>query len=222
MRFNRENLTIPNLLSFYRLITFPLIMYLTFCQQQRVFAILLIINLITDALDGIIARAFRCQTELGAKLDPIELQTELPVGSLGIILSAEAAAAFDELTRSNADELLVRQIKNAWPNVFRSARFIPAVEYINANRIRYQLLQEMHALMKDFDVVVTPSFAGNQLLITNLTGHPCVVVPTHKGEDGRHSSISFLGNLFDEATILTVAKAYQEATNFDEMHPPGF
>jgi Asp-tRNA(Asn)/Glu-tRNA(Gln) amidotransferase A subunit family amidase len=160
--------------------------------------------------------------ELGANLEPVELKTELPVRSLGIILSAEAAAAFDELTRSNADELLVRQIKNAWPNVFRAARFIPAVEYINANRIRYQLLQEMHALMKNYDVIVTPSFAGDQLLITNLTGHPCVVVPSHKGEDGRHSSISFLGNLFDEATILTVAKAYQEATGFEEMHPPGY
>lgn len=160
--------------------------------------------------------------QLGAVLQPLELPDDLPVRSLRIILTAEAAAAFDELTRSNQDEKLVRQLKNAWPNTFRIARFIPAVEYINANRVRYELLQEMHALMSQYDVVVTPSFAGNQLLITNLTGHPCVVVPNHIGEDGRHSSISFLGNLFDEATILAVARAYQEATPYEGQHPKGF
>ncbi|MCK7527158.1 MAG: hypothetical protein MZV64_60875 [Ignavibacteriales bacterium] len=81
-------------------------------------------------------------TELGAELIPIELP-KLPINDLSIILSAEAGAAFDELTRSNKDDLLVRQIKNAWPNSFRASRFISAVEYINANRIRYMLIQEM-------------------------------------------------------------------------------
>jgi Asp-tRNA(Asn)/Glu-tRNA(Gln) amidotransferase A subunit family amidase len=137
-------------------------------------------------------------------------------------LNAEAAAAFDELTRSNRDSLLVRQIKNAWPNSFRRSRFIPAVEYIQANRIRTDLIAAMHKLMSGFDVIVTPSFGGPQLLATNLTGHPVVVLPNGFNERGSPVSISFLGNLFDEATILAVAKAYQEATDFDEKHPEMF
>ena len=146
----------------------------------------------------------------------------IPIGSLSIILDAEAAAAFDELTRSNRDSLLVRQIKNAWPNSFRRSRFIPAVEYIQANRIRTDLIAAMHKMMSEFDVIVTPSYGGSQLLATNLTGHPVVVVPNGFNERGGPVSISFLGNLFEEATILAVAKAYQEATEFDEMHPEMF
>ena len=160
--------------------------------------------------------------ELGAKLIPVEMPDSLPLRAMRIILSAEAAAAFDDLTRSDRDSLLVRQIKNAWPNVFRAARMIPAVEYIQANRYRYQLIQQMHKTMQELDVVISPSYGGTQLLITNLTGHPCAVVPNGFNEGGSPTSISFLGNLFDEATILAVAKAYQEATKFDEQHPPRF
>ncbi|MCB0268575.1 MAG: amidase, partial [Calditrichaeota bacterium] len=111
-------------------------------------------------------------------------------------------------------DLLVRQIKNAWPNEFRTSRFIPAVEYINANRIRYLWIQEMAALFETVDAYISPSF-GENLLITNLTGHPCVVVPNGAAEQ----SISFTGNLFDEATILALAKLYQQATGFHKLHP---
>ncbi|MEM6342897.1 MAG: amidase [Bacteroidota bacterium] len=159
---------------------------------------------------------------LGAELIPVEFETQIPVSSLSVILTAEAAAAFDELTRSNQDSLLTRQIKQAWPNIFRAARFIPAADYINANRIRSQLLQEFDAMMQEYDLIVTPSFGGNQLLATNLTGHPCVVVPNGLQTDGPAASISFLGNLFDEATILAVAKKYQEATKFEEAYPQMF
>lgn len=159
--------------------------------------------------------------ELGADLEPVSLPEDIPVGALRLILNVEAAAAFDELTRSNKDSLMVRQIKNAWPNVFREARFIPAVEYIQANRVRFDLIQKMHKIFEKFDVVVTPSF-GSQLTITNLTGHPVVVVPNGFNEEGSPTSISFLGNLFDEATILSVAKVYQDATEFDDLHPPLF
>ena len=139
---------------------------------------------------------------------------------MSIILTAEAAAAFDELTRSNRDTLLVRQHRYAWPNTFRTARYITAVEYIQANRIRHDLIEDYHRRMKDFDVVVTPSFVGgNQLLATNLTGHPVVVVPNGFKEYGSPTSISFLGNLFDEGTILAVAAAYQEATAFNKKMP---
>ncbi len=160
--------------------------------------------------------------ELGARLVPFRFPHDLPVESLNIILYAEAAAAFDELTRSNLDTLLVRQDAWAWPNIFRTARFIPAVEYIQANRFRTLLMEKMNRLMKEVDVVVTPSYGGNQLLITNLTGYPCVVVPNGFDQDNSPTSISFIGNLFDEGTLLAVAWAYQQATPFDEMRPGSF
>ena len=156
---------------------------------------------------------------LGAVLHPIELPRR-PVEPLAFVLSAEAAAAFDELTRSGRDDLMVRQIKNAWPNVFRSSRFIPAVEYIQANRVRHMLIQDMEEL--DVDVYVAPSFGGDNLLLTNLTGHPCVVLPNGFDDEGSPLSISFIGKLYGEATLLGVAKAYQDATDFHERHPPGF
>jgi len=156
--------------------------------------------------------------ELGAELIPIELP-DLPVSSLSFILGAEAAAAFDELTRSGKDDLMVRQVKNAWPNVFRQARFIPAVEYINANRIRYELIQHMHALMQSVDLYVAPSWQGPNLLLTNLTGHPCVVVPNGFTEQGTPTSISFTGQLFNEGKVLAAAYAYQNATGYHQKHP---
>jgi len=156
--------------------------------------------------------------KLGAKLIPIELP-KIPVNDISFILSSEAAAAFDELTRSNRDDLLVRQIKNAWPNVFRTHRFVPAVEYINANRVRFQLIQEMAKLMKEVDLYIAPSWEGDNLLLTNLSGHPCVVVPNGFSEDGTPTSITFIGNLFDEGKIIAVAKAFQNATDFHLKHP---
>jgi len=158
---------------------------------------------------------------LGVELIPIGLPY-FPIGDLSIILSAEAAAAFDELTRSNQDDLLVRQIKNAWPNSFRASRFIPAVEYINANRIRFQLIQEMQKLMEKVDLYVAPSWQGDNLLLTNLTGHPCVVLPDGFSEKGTPTSITFIGRLFDEGRLITFAKAYQDATGFHKKHPAIF
>ncbi len=157
----------------------------------------------------------------GANLIPIELP-DYPINDLSFILSAEAAAAFDELTRSGKDDLLVRQIKNAWPNAFRAARFIPAVEYIQANRVRYLVIQAMEKLMSTVDVYVTPSFGGTNLLLTNLTGHPCVVAPNGFDKKGNPISITFVGRLYDEATTLAVAKTFQDATDFHTKHPPLF
>ncbi|MCH8032698.1 MAG: amidase [Bacteroidetes bacterium] len=156
--------------------------------------------------------------DLGAELIPIELP-DVDVNALSFILSAEAGAVFDELTRSNRDDLLVRQIKNAWPNRFRSARFIPAIEYINANRIRTILINEMGELFEEVDLYIAPSWEGDNLLLTNLTGHPCVVLPNGFSEEGTPTSISFIGNLFDEGTIIAVAKKYQDATDFHLKHP---
>lgn len=150
---------------------------------------------------------------MGYKLIPIELP-ETP--DIRFILEAEAAAAFDELTRNGKDDELVRQIKNAWPNVFRKARFIPAVEYIQANRLRSQLIEEMDEALKEVDVFVHPSFTS--LGLTNLTGHPCLVLPSGF-KDGRPTSISFTGKLYDEGTLLAVAKAYQDRTEHHKQHP---
>jgi Asp-tRNA(Asn)/Glu-tRNA(Gln) amidotransferase A subunit family amidase len=155
---------------------------------------------------------------LGVGLVPIDLP-DLPVRSLSFILSAEAAAAFDELTRSNRDDLLVRQGRGAWPNSFRQARLIPAVEYIQANRVRTLLMEEMTKKMKGIDVYVAPTSGGNNLLLTNLTGHPAVVVPNGFDEKESPRSISFIGNLFEEAKTLRVAKAFQDVTDFHRKHP---
>jgi len=162
--------------------------------------------------------------KMGAELIPVELDNDnIPVNSLSFILEAEAAAAFDDLTRSNRDSLLVMQNRYSWPNLFRTARYITAVEYIQANRIRTDLIEDYNNRLKDFDVVVMPSFqGGNQLLSTNLTGQPVVVVPNGFKSSGSPTSISFLGNLFDEGTILAVAAAYQEATSFNKKRPPLF
>lgn len=145
-----------------------------------------------------------------------------PTDLMNIVISAEAAAAFDELTRSNRDDLIERQDKNFWPNIFRTARTIPAVEYINANRWRSKLCRDMDGFMRNFDVLIVPSFAGNQLAITNLTGHPVVCMPIGFAGNGNPLSISLLGNWYEEATLLAIAKLYQDKTNFHQQHPPLF
>lgn len=148
--------------------------------------------------------------------------TIYPFNIMDIVLSAESAAAFDELTRSNQDDLIRRQDKNFWPNSFRVSRFIPAAEYINANRHRYALMEKLNAFTKQYDVIIVPTFSGNQLAMTNLTGHPVVVFPVGFNTNGLPTSITLLGNLYDEATILAVAKAYQDATDFHTKHPEKF
>lgn len=159
---------------------------------------------------------------LGVDLQPVNLTTKLPLQAIRLMLSAEAAAAFDELTRSNRDSLLTDQRRNAWPNTFRAARFIPAVDYINASRVRYQLIQEFFQKTKNFDVIIAPSLRGQQLLLTNLTGTPCMVIPNGFNSKGSPTSISFLGGLYGEASVAALARAYQEATTWDEAVPPLF
>ncbi len=156
--------------------------------------------------------------ELGAQLIPIDLP-DIATNDIAIILTAEAGAAFDELTRTNKDDMLARQFKGAWPNIFRASRFIPAVEYINANRIRYTLIQEMQKMMEKVDLYIAPSWEGNNLLLTNLTGNPCVVVPTGFTSKGTLTSITFMGRLFDEGKIIAFAKMFQDATDYHKKHP---
>jgi Asp-tRNA(Asn)/Glu-tRNA(Gln) amidotransferase A subunit family amidase len=157
---------------------------------------------------------------LGINLVPVELP-DVPYDPMRLILNAEAAAAFDELTRSDGDKLLVQQGKSDWANSFRTSRFIPAVDYINANRVRSIAIQKWDDLMKTVDVIVTPTGAANlsQLVATNLTGHPAVIVPNGFRDDGTPVSLTFLGGLFEEAKVLAVARVYQEATGFHLKRP---
>ena len=159
--------------------------------------------------------------ELGFTLIPIELP-EFPTSSLSFLLNVEAAAAFDEMTRKNLDDELVRQVKWAWPNVFRTARHVPAVEYVQANRARVVLNQKMSELFKNIDVYVVPSFWGDNLLRTNLTGHPCVVLPNGFNEKGSPTSISFIGDLYQDGEVVAVAHAYQRGTSWHKNYPPKF
>jgi len=167
-------------------------------------------------------KALETIQSLGVELIPVELPDDLPVGAMRLMISVEGAAAFDELTRMNLDDQLTDQRKGAWPNTFRAARFIPAVDYINASRARQVLIEEYNRKAKDYDVIISPSFGGSQLLTTNLTGHPCVVVPNGFDDKGSPTSISFLGKLFGEAAAVSLARAYQEATDWEERTPPLF
>jgi Asp-tRNA(Asn)/Glu-tRNA(Gln) amidotransferase A subunit family amidase len=153
----------------------------------------------------------------GANLQPIELP-KFPVGALRIILVAEAAAAFDDITRDGRVNELSGQSDADWPNTFRSSRFIPAVEYIRAQRARRLLMQEMAKLMAKWDVFVSPAPGSLSLLITNLTGHPAVAVPCGLPK-GLPQSIMFTGGLYDEGAPLRVALAYERATQWHTMHP---
>ncbi len=153
----------------------------------------------------------------GAKLEPIEMPS-FNAQSLRIILNAEAAAAFDDITRDGRVNQLSGQSPNDWPNSFRTARFIPAVEYLRAQRARTLLMREMDQLMAKWDVFVSPAPGSASLLITNLTGHPAVVLPCGF-INNLPQALMFTGNLYDEAAPLRVALAYEQATKWHTMHP---
>ena len=161
---------------------------------------------------------------MGFDLRPVEFP-DYPQDLQRILIYSEAAAAFDELTRSGRDQLLASQ--DAWPKSFREARMIPAVEYIQALRLRKLLMKEMEQLFSEVDALVVPTGpsapaddpVGKNIPLTNMTGHPAVVVPNGLTAAGIPSSISFLGRLYREAEILALAKNYQDATGFHENHP---
>ncbi len=155
---------------------------------------------------------------MSVDLVPVTLP-DMPVGDMLILLEVEAAAAFDELTRSNQDSQLTRQVAQAWPNVFRAARLVPAVEYVQANRLRTMLMRRFDDALAGVDLYVTPSFGGTTLRATNLTGHPTVVMPNGFRADGTPVSISFTGRLFGEAALLSMARAYQEETGWHRRRP---
>jgi len=174
--------------------------------------------------------------EMGVNLVPVEMP-KFPYDAMVAMLIAESAAAFDELTRTGRDKLLTSQKDHDWPNTFRTARFIPAVEYIQAARARRMAMDAVARVFDNLDVLVTPT-SGEQLVITNLTGHPAVILPNglrgsdapkypsddpsdfqNAGGPGTPTSLTFLGKLYGEAALLALARAYQEATGFHLQHP---
>ena len=181
-------------------------------------------------------RALETLRGMGVTLTPVEMP-KFPFGALVPMLEAEAAAAFDELTRSGRDALLVGQQPFDWPNQFRTARFYSAVDYINAARARTLALAQMTETFRPFDVIVTPS-GGVQLTATNLCGQPAVIVPNglrgadappspndedgalqNTGGPGTPVSLTFLAPLYGEAKACVLAAAYQEKTGFHRLHP---
>jgi Asp-tRNA(Asn)/Glu-tRNA(Gln) amidotransferase A subunit family amidase len=175
--------------------------------------------------------------QMGVDLIPVEIP-KFPYGSITPLLEAEAAAAFDELTRTGRDKLLTGQRPEDWPNAFRTARFIPAVEYIQANRARMLAMEAVSKAFEGFDVIVAPT-NSSQLVVTNLTGHPALILPNgFRGDDappavkndqgeidgdyggpGTPVSLTFLGQLYGEAKMLAFARAYQQANEFHMRHP---
>ena len=173
---------------------------------------------------------------MGVNLIPVELP-KLPYGAMTGLLTAEAAAAFDDLTLSGRDALLTEQGAEDWPNAFRIARFYPAVEYIQTNRARTLAVQQISALFDQVDIIVTPT-NGIQLVATNLTGHPALIVPNGlRGDDapkppnvddgdnddiggpGTPVSLTFLAGHYQDAKLAAFGWAYQQATGFHKLHP---
>ena len=162
-------------------------------------------------------------------MQPFDWPESPPVGPMLKMLEVEAAAAFDDLTRSGLDDTMVRQERNAWPHVFRAARMVPAVEFLQMSRHRRRLMEETARVMEPFDVVITPSYQGGTLGLTNLTGHPCVCVPNEfatvddapQGSPKRQPrSFTFIGDLYRDDATLRLAHAYQMNTDFHTRRPP--
>jgi Asp-tRNA(Asn)/Glu-tRNA(Gln) amidotransferase A subunit family amidase len=173
---------------------------------------------------------------MGVQLIPVQLP-KLPYGAMTALLGAEGAAAFDDLTLSGRDKLLTAQGPEDWPNLFRTAHFYPAVEYIQANRARTLAIQQVSALFNDVDIIVTAT-TGQQLVATNLTGHPALIVPNgfrgadapnpSKIDDGENDdiggpgtpvSLTFLAGHYKDADLAAFGRAYQQATDFHKQHP---
>ena len=188
-----------------------------------------------DGANDLDRKALKALKKLGVKTKIVHLP-ELPYGVLFLSLIAEAAAAFEELTLSGRDDLMVWQDDNAWPNSFRQIRFLSSVDYVQLDRLRRKVMQAMDALMDEVDVLITPNFAANLLTITNYTGHPCVTlragfheIATRGAKDDTDKTlhrvpqnISLIGRLFEEGKICALGRRLEAALNANNERPPGF
>lgn len=153
----------------------------------------------------------------GATFIPVSWPTEPATNALSCILNVEAGAAFADITRDNTVDKMVLQDANAWPTTFRSATMVSAVDYVLANRARTLMIQKLDEFFKDVDIVV----GGGSLAMTNLSGHPQIVVPTVVGET-RNQGVSFVAALYREDLLLRLAHAWQSASDIHLKRPPKF
>ncbi|OGG43671.1 MAG: hypothetical protein A3F84_25780 [Candidatus Handelsmanbacteria bacterium RIFCSPLOWO2_12_FULL_64_10] len=153
---------------------------------------------------------------LGADLKPIQLP-DCPLDAVRMVLTVEAAAAFDDLTRGGAVDAMTERDKSAWPDLFRADRTVPAVDYLRAQRVRALLMRDVETLMEKWDLLIAPAFGPN-LTVTNLTGHPALLVPCGF-PNGLPRGLTLIGALYDEAAILAVGHAYEQATEWHLRRP---
>lgn len=158
---------------------------------------------------------------LGAEVSEVQLPVH-PREPLMLILHAEASASFEPWVRDGRADGLVQQGDGNWPNQFRAARLIPAVEYLEANRARMTLAQDMERLLARFDAVVAPPWTGDALVLGNFSGHPCVVLPNGPKQGSKPNTVCLLGRWFGEERLLQVARAYQRASTWHAARPPHF
>jgi Asp-tRNA(Asn)/Glu-tRNA(Gln) amidotransferase A subunit family amidase len=190
----------------------------------------------SDPLDRATLDAVR---GLGAAVIPVEL-ADLPYDALRNLLFAEAAAAFEELTLENTDDTLARQDPGAWPNSFRKARFLSAVDHIQLERLRRRVMQELEKMFRRVDVLLSPVAAERMTVIGNMTGHPCLTLRAGfsdmrtrqmpaflhaevKQMDGpAHTvphAITIVAPLFDEAAALTLGRALEAGLAVADRRP---
>ncbi len=163
--------------------------------------------------------------DAGVQVTGIDFPSNLHTSDLlTTIWAAESAAAFDPLTRSGKDSEMVQQWQSRYPNMFRSARFIPAVEYLNVCRVRYLVMQQAFPLLSKYDIIIVPSMADEPMALTCLTGNPCITLPSGLPVmGGAPPSITFLGGkLYSEATLAAFAKKFQQLTHYEQKHPAMF
>ena len=172
--------------------------------------------------DSLFMQTVRVAQDAGATLVAFDFEHNLPLEGMFSLLTVEAAAAFDELTRSGDDDQMVWQEPQAWPNSFRAARFFPAVEWIQLNRIRSMLIQTIHEQIQAVDMILAPPFWRQNLLITNLTGHPSVVFPDGFSPEGKPTGVTIIGHLFDEQRILEAGHVIEQDLGINTQHPPIF
>ncbi|HXM98355.1 MAG TPA: amidase [Candidatus Dormibacteraeota bacterium] len=189
----------------------------------------------------------RTALETVKKLGMIPVEVTIPnwpYDSLNIILFAEAAAAFEEITLNHAVDQMKAQVPDAWPNIFRQSRFLSAVDFVQADRFRREVAEVMAKVFSEVDVLLVPSLRDETLTITNFTGHPSLTLragfvnvsearsdwapdpanplpkfsPPHRVPHG----VTFVGRLFDEGTIASVGLALERSLAVMDERPPGF
>ena len=188
-----------------------------------------------EAANDLDRAALKALKKLGVKTKTVHLP-DMPYQALPLSLVAEAAAAFEELTLSGRDDLLVWQDDNAWPNSFRQIRFLSAVDMVQLDRLRRKVMLIMDKMMDQVDILITPNFAASLLTITNYTGHPCVTlragfqnIPTRgqdkPGDKTLHRiphNISLIGRLFEDGKLCALGRRLEASLDANTERPPGF